>query len=223
MTTFSAERVNMIESQIRPNAVTDRRLLQALYAVPREAFVPGPLRALAYMDEHLQVAAPDGKSGGRYLLAPMPFARLLQFARVKEGDAVLDIGCATGYSTAVLAKLAASVVGLESDAALAANASKALEDIPAGNAAIVTGPLEEGCAAKGPYNVIMFNGGVPAIPDAIFAQLADGGRLVAVITQAQSGKAYLFQKLGSQVSGRPVFDAGAPRLPGFTGKHDFVF
>jgi protein-L-isoaspartate(D-aspartate) O-methyltransferase len=223
MQNFAAERATMVDSQIRTNDVTNKRLLEALYTVPREAFAPASARALAYMDSDLPVAPANGSAPGRRLLAPMTFAKLTQLAAVQESDKVLDVGAATGYSTAVFARLAASVVGLECSPALADEARRTLAALGASNARTETGPLEAGWPADAPYDVIFFNGSVNKVPENLFADLAEGGRLVAIIAPSMNGKACLYQKTRGQVSGRAMFDAGAPQLPGFAEAPQFVF
>ncbi len=217
MPDFTAARINMVENQVRCNAVTDHGVIAAMSAIPRELFVPDVARGVAYMDEDVRV------SRGRYLLQPRAFAKLCQFAEVTEVDHVLDVGCATGYSTAVLAHLAASVVGLDSDAELARAATALLQDLGVGNASVVTGPPGEGYAAQAPYDVIFFNGSVPERPAKLFDQLAEGGRLVAVIGGQPVGHAHVFVKANGVVGGRIVFDASAHPLPGFEIAESFVF
>ena len=227
MTDFTSQRIGMIEMQIRPNAVTDRNLLAAMGAVPRERFVPASRRLLAYMDEALEVFPAIDGAPARYLLAPMVLARLIQLASVEAHDRVLDVGCATGYSTAVLALLAESVIGLEPEPALAAAAAETLASLAVSNAEIVSADLASGYPAAGPYDVIFLNGGVPDEPAALTAQLKEGGRLVAILATgragARQGKAYLFVKVDGEMSGLPHFDAGAPPLPGFLPAPRFVF
>jgi protein-L-isoaspartate(D-aspartate) O-methyltransferase len=223
MQNFAAERTTMVDTQIRTNDVTWRPLLEALYTVPREAYVPAAARPLAYMDNDLPLPPASAGTPSRRLLAPMVFAKLAQLAAIRETDKVLDVGAATGYSTAVLARLSASVVGLECSASLADEARGNLVAQGVGNASVVTGPLEAGCAAQGPYDVIFVNGSVNKVSENLLAQLAEGGRLVAIIAETMNGKAYLFQKVKGEVHGRAVFDAGAGPLPGFAETAKFVF
>jgi protein-L-isoaspartate(D-aspartate) O-methyltransferase len=226
MTDFAAPRLAMVESQLRPNEVTDRRLLAAMLTLPRERFVPPKLRGLAYMDEAIQVFPSVDGAPARFLLAPMVLARLIQLAAVEPGDEVLDIGCTTGYSTTVLSRLARRVVGLEPEPELAEAAREALRDHGIANAEIVEGPLDRGHPAGAPYDVILVNGAVREPPEALFPQLKPGGRLaVVVLSGANSGtqgKAFLFVKIGEEASGRPYFDAGAQLLPGFIPARAFV-
>jgi protein-L-isoaspartate(D-aspartate) O-methyltransferase len=223
MNNFTVERHNMVESQIRTCGVTSPRLLAALREIPREAFAPPSQRSLAYMDGPLQVEPARAGHAARYLLAPMVFARLAQLAEITGGDKVLDVGAATGYSSAVLARLAASVVAVECDAGLAAVAKDTLASHGVDNVEIMEGPLDGGAADKGPYDVIFVNGRLAVRPDTLLAQLAPGGRLVAVMGGETASKARLFQKTSGAVREVAAFDAGCPALPGFEASHAFAF
>ena len=223
MNVFSEARFNMVESQIRPNQVTDARLLRALLDVPREKFVPSSMQALAYMEEEIVVAQAFAGAPTRSLMSPMPQARMMQLAEVEPDDLVLDVGCVSGYSTAVLARLAESVVGLECNESLAEQATQALMELEADNAAVVSGPLPEGYASEGPFDVILLNGSVPEVPGGLLKQLKDGGRLIAIIAQSNFGEATLFRNSGGRVSHRSFFDASAQPLPGFEREQEFVF
>jgi protein-L-isoaspartate(D-aspartate) O-methyltransferase len=227
MADFEHQRLTMVESQLRPNEVTDRRILAAMGTLPRERFVPQRLRLLAYMDESIEVFPAMESAPARFLLAPMPLARLVQLASVQPEDKVLDVGCATGYSTALLAALAKQVVGLEPEPELAEGARSNLRALGSGNASIVEGALAEGCAKEGPYNAILLNGSVQEIPQALFDQLQEGGRLVAMLStganNVRPGKGYLFVKIDGEASGLPQFDAGARSLPGFSRAPAFAF
>jgi len=224
---FARQRSGMIEQQIRPNAVTDRSLLAAMGEVPREMFVPPSRRLLAYSDEALEVLPAIDGAPARFLLAPMVLAKLLQLAAVEATDHVLDIGCATGYSTALLAALSRGVIGLESEPTLAAIAADNLAALGIGDAEIVVADLAAGYSEAAPYDVIFLNGSVPDEPTRLTAQLKEGGRLVAVVATGRcggrQGKAYLFVKVDGEMSGVPHFDAGAPPLPGFALPPRFVF
>jgi protein-L-isoaspartate(D-aspartate) O-methyltransferase len=227
MTDVEHQRLTMVESQLRPNEVTDRRILAAMGTLPREHFVPQRLSLLAYMDESIEVFPAIDGAPGRFLLAPMPLARLVQLASVEPEDKVLDVGCATGYSTALLAELAKSVIGLEPEPELAEAARSNLRELAIGNATIVEGALTEGCAKEGPYDVILLNGSVQEIPESLLDQLQEGGRLVAILStganNVRPGKAYLFVKIHGEASGLPHFDAGARLLPGFSPTPAFAF
>jgi protein-L-isoaspartate(D-aspartate) O-methyltransferase len=223
---YERQRLTMVASQVRPNEVTDVGLLSAMRTIPRERFVPPPLKELAYMDESIEVFPSIDGAPARFLLAPMVLARLIQLAEVEVGEALLDVGCATGYSTAVLARLARSVVGLEPEPELATSAGQNLQTLGAGNADIVVGALRDGHEKDGPYDVILLNGSVPAAPETLLSQLKEGGRLVTVMTRAcnaSQGKAYLFVKVKGEASGLARFDAGAKPLPGFAPEPSFTF
>jgi len=209
--------MNMVKSQIRTNRVTDLRVVEALSEVPRERFVPKRLRGIAYIDEDLEIAA------GRYLMEPMVLARLLNELSIEGDELALVIGAGSGYSTAVLAYLCGTVVGVESDAEMAATASETLASLGIDNAAVVEGPLAEGYAKQGPYDIVLFDGAVSEVPDTIERQLAEGGRMAAVVRSDGVGRATLFMRTAGVVSGRPVFDAATPLLPGFEKQPGFVF
>ena len=223
MTDFNIARFNMVESQIRPNDVTDRRLLDALGVVAREEFLPSSRRAVAYMDEDVLIGTFGEEATSRYLMEPMPFARLVQAADVRSSDLVLDVGCATGYSAAVLSQLADSVVALEADESLASMATETLMNQGIDNVAVVTGSLPEGYPSEGPYDVIFLAGAVDEVPNKLLDQLGDGGRLVAVVGGGPVGKAMVYVKHDKATSGRVIFDAATPPIPGFRKEQGFVF
>lgn len=209
MSEFAVARHNMVESQIRPSSVTDRRVINAMAETPREAFLPSSKRSLSYMGEDVEIAP------GRYLMSPTVFARLAQLAEIQPGDLLLDVGCGSGYSSAVLAQLAESVVAVESDEALATDATENLSELGVDNVAVVTGPLENGLAAEGPYDVIFLNGAIEQVPSQLIDQLNEGGRLVAVMSTPGIGRAQVFKKSDSTCADRIAFDATIPSLPGF--------
>ncbi len=216
------QRHNMVEGQIRPNQVTDTLLIAAMGDVPREAFLPAEARGFAYVDEAIAIG------GGRYLMEPMVLARLLQAARVAADDTALVIGCASGYSAAILARLASVVVAVEEDAELAAKAVQVLIDLGVDNVAVLEGVLAEGHAKQAPYDVILVGGAMAEIPTAIIDQLADGGRLVCVLgtgagAGAGLGRGTLVTRHGPTIARRKLFDAGTPLLPGFHSRPDFRF
>ncbi|MFK0690393.1 protein-L-isoaspartate O-methyltransferase [Mesorhizobium sp. IMUNJ 23033] len=219
---FSERRVKMVDGQIRTTDVTSAPLLDAMLSVPREAFVGADQRDLAYIDGDIRIS--DGANGGaRYLMEPSPLAKLLQLAEIGVGESVLDVGCGTGYSAALLSRLARSVVALESDPALAETARSTLSALGCDNVTVVTGPLPQGHAAKAPYDVIFIGGSVEDVPASLFDQLSEGGRLVAVEGQGNSGVARLFFKTGGVVTGRRAFNAAIKPLPGFERIHAFEF
>ncbi|WP_229819329.1 protein-L-isoaspartate O-methyltransferase family protein [Kordiimonas sediminis] len=213
----NAAREHMIDCQLRPNEVNDERLISAVRAVAREHFVPKTLRSVAYADEDISVG------GGRYLMEPMVFARLMDFAKIQEGDLVLDIGCATGYSSAVLAGLAGAVVALECDDALYEAAEKKLTDEGVMNAAVVKGDLDKGVAKQGPYDVIFCQGAVDDLPKALLKQLKDGGRLVCVKKIGGVGRALLVTRSDDDFQEKILFDANVADLPGFQVEKGFTF
>ena len=220
---FSELRVKMVDGQVRTTDVTDAALLDAMLAVPREAFVGAGQQALAYIDEDIRISDGADGSGARYLMEPSPLAKLLQLAEIDAGDSVLDVGCGTGYCAALLSRLAKSVIALESDAGLAETAKAALSAQGCDNVTVVTGSLPQGHAAKAPYNVILIGGSVEEVPAALLGQLAEGGRLVAVEGQGNAGVARLFFKAGGVVTGRRAFNAAIKPLPGFERIHAFEF
>ena len=214
MTDFAVQRQNMVESQVRPNGITDPRVIDAMAAVPREFFVPEERRALAYMDEDVLVAiTPEGAH--RWLMEPMTFARLLQLAEIAPSDVVLDLGCTTGYSTAVIAALAESVVAVEEDPVLAEAATSRLAELGITNAAVVNAPHAAGLPSEAPFDVILINGRVPSLPRPLLEQLKEGGRLVAVVGETAVSPAIVCTRHGDAFSSRAQYDASVAPLPGF--------
>jgi len=209
-----AARLHMIDSQIRPNDVTDPRILAAIGAVARENFVPRNARAIAYADVPVEVAQ------GRFLLEPRCFAKLLQLAAITAEDRILDVGCATGYSSAVLARLGGKVIALEQDADLLRIASDALSNSAV---TLVQGGLIEGAKMEGPFDVIVVEGAIEQSPDTLLAQLAEGGRLVTVMKENGQSRAVIFLKEHGGIGRRAVFDAEAPLLAGFKKAMGFIF
>ena len=222
MANVALQRKNMVESQIRPNDITDRRILNAMPAVPRVAFVPTELKPIAYIDEALTLVKAGGGAPARGMMAPRSFAKLLQLAEIGPGDVVLDVGGMTGYSAAVIGRLAQTVVVLESDPTLAETATRTLEELGVDNAAVVTGELEVGYPLEGPYDAIVLEGAVEQVPPALLDQLKDGGRL-AVIEAGMPSHAVVWRRLGRSFDRRVAFEAAAPAAPGFAVKKEFVF
>ncbi|WP_163271961.1 protein-L-isoaspartate O-methyltransferase family protein [Chelativorans alearense] len=220
---FSVQRAKMIEGQLRTRDVTNVPLLEAFRETPREAFVPSRRRSLAYIDEDLEVSAATEGQPARYLMEPAQFARLVQLAGVKPSDLVLDIGCATGYSTAIISRISSFVVALECDPALAETAASTLAELDCVNVTVVTGPLEKGHPSEAPYDVIFIGGAVETVPDAILDQLGEGGRLVAVVGHGNAARAHLFVKEDGVLSWREEFNAAVKPLPGFEREKGFVF
>lgn len=215
MTDFAHARSTMVDNQVAPGSVTDRRLLAAMRRIPRERFVPEAVRELAYIDRDVPLAE------GRTLTAPAPFARLVQLAAIEPGDKVLDAGCGTGYSTAVLAALAGRVVALESSPDLARVARNNLGAETVANATVVAGQLQ--AAAEAPFDVVVVEDVVEAAPPQLVALLRDGGRLVALVGgNGLPPVAHLFVKQGNAVAGRKAFDT-MQRRPARQEDDAFVF
>jgi protein-L-isoaspartate(D-aspartate) O-methyltransferase len=223
MIDFVAARRMMVDSQVRTSDVTDLRLIAAMLALPRERFVPAEQADLAYLDCDIPAATPEAGKPTRRLLKPMVLAKLIQAAGIVERDHVLDVGCAAGYSSAVLARLAHAVVALEEDTGLAERARANLRALSVSQVQVVTGPLTDGWQPQAPYDVILLNGASEVEPTALLRQLKPGGRLVGVLGRGPAAKAMLYCAIGGECGGRPIFDAAAPLLPGFAQAAAFVF
>lgn len=217
MADYATQRFNMVECQVRTNDVGDPRIHAAMLAVPRERFVPAAKRAFAYADVPVEIAP------GRFLLDPRTFGKLVQLAGIKAGDNVLDVACGTGYSSVVLAKIAKSVVALEQDADLVRVASDMIPANGATNATVVQGGLTEGAKAKAPYDVILIEGAVESVPESLLGQLAEGGRLAAIVNAGGQGRARLYVRDRGSFGSRMDFDASVPLLAGFRKVVGFVF
>lgn len=220
MTDFDQSRRKMVDNQLRTNDVTDHRILDAMEVVPRERFVPAAKKAVAYIDEDLPIGTSES---GRVLIKPHIFGKLVQLAEIREEDVVLVVGAGTGYSSAVISKLAASVVALEENEDLAKIATDVLVDLGIENAVVVEGPLAKGYASEGPFDVIFVDGAVEVLPDDLVSQLKPDGRLVAVEGIGGAGTAKLYQRSGDAVSSRFGFNASVGLLPGFSKAAEFVF
>lgn len=217
---YAAARRHMVDSQILPNKVTDPRVIDAMSNLPRESFVPENRRSISYVDEALSIG------DSRYLMEPMIVGRLLQHAEPGEDDLALIVGCGTGYTAAVLAGMISTAVVVESDSAMAAQASQTLADLGIDNVAVMEGPLADGYPKQGPYNLIVFDGAVPDVPRAIIDQLAEGGRLVAVVgggDDRNMGRVVVMTRFHGVVSSTDAFQAGTPMLPGFEQAAGFSF
>lgn len=216
MTEFANRRRMMVDTQVRPSDVTKFPIIQAMLTVPRENFVPDAQREAAYADVMVDLG------GGRHQLEPRALAKMLDAANIGRTEMVLDIGAGLGYSSAVAARMAELVVAVEEDEAMAEEAQTQLMDAGADNAIVHTGPLAEGASEHGPYDVILIQGGVETMPQALLDQLKDGGRIVAVFNEGAVGVVRLGRKAGAQVSWRFVFNATAPVLPGFERAPEFA-
>jgi len=219
MTDFAAARRNMVDGQVRTADVTDLRILAAMQEVPRERFLPPALSGLAYLDLDVPIAVERGAS--RRLLKPMVFAKLLQAAAISGTDHVLDVGCATGYGAAVLARIGGQVVALEEDPALAKQATEALANEP--NVVVASVPLTEGWPPGSPYDVILLEGAAEQVPAALLRQLKDGGRLLCVLGAGPGSRATIYRRSGEDIGSMTVFDASAAVLPGFIKPPEFAF
>jgi protein-L-isoaspartate(D-aspartate) O-methyltransferase len=218
MSVYETARGNMIESQLRPNKVTDERLIDAFSRLRRELFVPEVLRGVAYVDDDLPLG------GGRFLMKPMVAARLLQAATVDAKDATLVIGAGVGYEAALLALLARSVVALEENPELARIGRSALVDHRIASVSYVEAPPPLGHRQRSPYDLILFAGAAAEIPAEIKGQLAEGGRIAVVLRPHERvGRATLITRAGGVLAFRVIFDAATPLLPSFLAKPAFVF
>ncbi len=223
MTDFQLQRKNMVESQVRPSDITDRRITRAMLELPREAFAGDAGREIAYMDRDLPVEPGSAGMPARALLAPRVLAHLVQLLEIEQGDRVLEIGAATGYGAAVISRLAKSVVALERDEALAARAVTALSALSIDNVAVVSGHHAAGWPAEAPYAAILLSGAVPEVPAVLLDQLQEGGRLAAVVHSGGVGHLMQWRRLAGGFASRRVAEAGGARLPGFEKAPSFAF
>src|SRR5215471_12153984 len=220
MIDFAAARRMMVEGQVRTSDVSDLRIIAAMLELPRERFVPESKAALAYLDADVPVTEAQAGKPVRRLLKPMVLAKLVQAAAIQASDHVLDVSCASGYSSALLAR---SVIALEQEETLVRLARDNLKAVGADNVTVVAGPLTQGWQGGAPYDVIFLNGATEIAPQALTRQLKDGGRLVGVLGRGPTGQAMIYRSVGGDVSGWPIFDAAAPVLPGFAAPAEFVF
>ncbi len=220
MIDFAAARQMMIDSQLRPNGVTDLRIIAAFQEVPREAFLPPEMADLAYLDRDVRWPAAEPGGPDRFLLKPMVTAKLIEASAVTDRDRVLVIGSGSGYSAAIMARLAREVVALD-EGPIPVKATDWLA--AARNIGIVEGPLSEGWPAGGPYDVILLDGAVEFLPQPLISQLEEGGRIASVLKSGPVGKGTIWRLTQGRLTARPVFDAAAPLLPGFVRPPEFVF
>lgn len=215
MSDFAARRVMMVDNQIRPSDVTKYPVIAAMLAVPREAYVPSDRREAAYVGENLAIG------GGRTMVEPRTLAKLLDALNIQRDELVLNIGAGLGYSAAVIARMAEAVVAVEEEG-LAAEAQAALGDQRVDNVAVIAGALASGAAKHAPYDVIFIEGGIEVLPDALVAQLKQGGRIGCLFMEGALGTARIGTKLGDGIVWRDAFNAAAPVLPGFERKAEFA-
>jgi protein-L-isoaspartate(D-aspartate) O-methyltransferase len=223
MVDFRSARRAMVDGQVRTNDVTRLDLIAAMLEIPREVFVPESRAAQAYLDRDVMIAEATAAEPARYLMKPVVLARLIQAAYPNPQDRVLVLGAGSGYAAAVMSRLAAAVVAVESNESLVQRARSALSSLGCRNVTVIHGPLVDGAPASGPYEVILVDGGVETAPQAMCGQLSPRGRLVAVVGLGPIGKATSFQCVNGKFSGRVLFDASAPVLPGFAATPAFVF
>ena len=216
MADFAQRRITMVDTQVRPSDVTSFRILDAMLSVPRELFVPSEQKDAAYAGTHVELGH------GRVVLAPRTMAKLLQAADVQPDELVLDVGAGLGYSSALAACMAEAVIALEEDADLAREAERVLSEASADNVAVINGALADGASKHGPYDVMLIEGAVQDIPDALIDQLKVGGRVVAIFLEGALGTARVGYKDGHGVSWRFAFNATAPVLPGFEKQREFA-
>jgi protein-L-isoaspartate(D-aspartate) O-methyltransferase len=216
MADYAQRRTMMVDTQVRPNDVTKFPIIEAMLAIPRESFVPAALREAAYMGENIAIGP------RRVVLEARTIAKLLDALDIQPTDLVLDIGCGLGYSAAVISRLAEAVVAVEEDEGLAAEAQAVLSDAGADNAAVIAGPLVAGAAKHGPYDVITIEGAVETVPEAILAQLKEGGRIGCIFMEGALGVARIGHKSDGAVTWRFAFYAAAPVLPGFEKGRGFI-
>jgi protein-L-isoaspartate(D-aspartate) O-methyltransferase len=219
MSDFALARRNMIDGQLRPNRVTNTALLAAIGELPRERFLPEAFRSVAYADEDVPLG------GGRHLMEPMVLARLIQALQPQAGDRALVVGAGRGYGVALLARLVKMVVAVECDPILAAAGGEITKDLGLAGIQWIVGKLEQGAPGVAPFDVVLVEGAVRQVPQTILDQMAEGGRLAVTISGPPGalGVAQLFVKNGGVTSGRPLFDAGTPLLPGFAPPPRFTF
>jgi len=217
MSPYSARRVMMVDTQVRPHDVTKFPIIEAMLAIPREVYVPSAKREAAYMGENL------GLGGNRVMLEARTLGKMLDALDIQPGERVLDLGCGLGYSSAVISRMAGTVVAVEDDESLAAEAKAVLAAEGVDNVTVVAGPLSAGCAKSGPYDAIAVQGGVETLPQALLDQLKDGGRIAALFMDGPLGAMKIGHKAGGKVVWRFAFNAAAPVISGFAARHEFTF
>ncbi len=220
---FEAARVKMVENQIRTTDVTSHSVLNAFLTVPRENFVPEKSKLLAYIDNDIEIAPAAAGKPARFLMEASPLAKLLQLGAITKQDKVLDVGCGTGYASAILSRLADKVIALDSDEDLAAKTKANVAALGYDNVTVVTGDLEKGNAGNGPYDVIFINGSIEQLPQGLLDQLGEDGRLITVIGYGHAARATVFMRERGAFSENVFFNASIKPLPGFAKAKEFVF
>jgi protein-L-isoaspartate(D-aspartate) O-methyltransferase len=215
MADFSTRRVMMVDTQVRPNDVTKYPIIAAMLEVPREVYVPAALREAAYVGENIEIGR------GRVVLEPRTLAKMLDALNILPTDVVLDVGCGFGYSTAVIARMAQMVIAVEEESAFAIQAQSTLSSEGTDNAVVIEGALAEGAARHGPYDVIVIEGGVEVVPEALLDQLREGGRIGCVFMDGALGRCRIGHRIDGRVAWRDAFNAAAPVLPGFAARREF--
>ena len=216
MTDFAQRRTMMVDTQVRPSDVTKYPIIEAMLAVPREIYLPEASREAAYVGENLAIGA------GRVVLEARTLAKMLDALDIQPEERVLDIGCGMGYSAAVIARLAGSVVAVEADEALAVAARRTLAAEGVTTAVVRVAPLAEGAAADGPFDVITVQGAIERLPEAVAAQLTEGGRVGALFMEGALGTCRIGHKIDGVVTWRFAFNASAPVLAGYAARREFV-
>ncbi len=213
----------MVDCQLRTCGVTDHEVLRAFGRIPREKFVPKSQTELAYLDTCSRVQSLEDPSQDRYIMAPAAMAKLVELAEPTKSDDVLDVACASGYSSAILAQMVNAVVSIESDKDLAVWANENLNELGIDNAVVVSGEQEKGYPNEGPYDLIFINGAIEEVPEVFFDQLKDGGRLVAIIGNGNNAQATRFTKNNGSISAYIAFNYACKPLPGFEKAAEFTF
>lgn len=216
MADYATRRTMMVDTQVRPSDVTKFPIIEAMLNVPRELYVPADKREAAYVGENVELGT------NRVVLEPRTLAKFLDALDIQPDDVILDLGCGLGYSTAILARMAEFVVGVEADADDVQEAQQILSEQGVDNAAVVEGPLTEGAAKSGPYDVIILQGAVEELPDTILAQLKEGGRIACLFAEGALGVARIGYNIDGAITWRYSFNAGAPVLPGFEKTNTFA-
>jgi protein-L-isoaspartate(D-aspartate) O-methyltransferase len=215
MSDFAARRTTMVDTQVRPSDVTKFPIINAMLTVPREDFVPAAQREAAYLGENLDLGQ------GRVVLDPRTLAKMLDHLDITNDELVLDVGCAMGYSSAVIAHMAEAVVAVEEDEAMATEAQEALAEVGSDNVIVHVGPLAEGAPQHGPYDAVIVQGAVEEVPAGLVEQIKDGGRIACLFMEEGLGEMRVGYKQNDQISWRSEFNAGAPVLRGFERKVAF--